>query len=909
MKINYTRLVRNFIPMLMLALGFGVANADTKLFIEDFTISNSQTYNMPVMLTNEEGAVGCLNFDIVLPAELEIVGTPYVNNERVNVSYQTLNYNPRNHRVMINSQSSSYYIAGTEGPVVYVPVQLAPFAMNNAEYTVKLTECVVGTPRGAQLWSGECEATCKVVPGVLTGVSENEEMLVNPSEEFILPFSFTNTCSIYGVQALLTLPEGFTVEESGEPTARMAGYSVQVNARGEGKFGIIAYSMGLLPVSGSEGVAFNLKVTAPADFAGEGVAEFSDIQASYDEVGHYLNGTGFSVKLVSGGDAYTTATNAIDVLQAALDAAVAEIAGDENIDPSVKEAYDGASIQAQIDALKQAVDEAYANHTLKESYDDVMAPAEGIQTEIDGYVAAARHASDVLQAGVNADKVVSDLQAALNAAVETIQNNPELSDAVKEAYNGSEIQAEIDALKQAIDAAKADGTIFDNYDNVVAPAAGIQAEIDAYVAAAEKAEQDAKESAAYAAAVGEIAQMKADLEAAKQEVAEGNPQADVEAEFAAAEQLINDAETALNNAWSETETNGTPFVSPVTDEAKQAVADAIAAAKAEAVRQQANYDAYQAALAEIEQLKADVEAAKQEIQQTYPASDVQAMFDAMDQQVAALETAAGEAYTAVAESGDFVSPVTDEAKQAVADAIAAAKAEAARQAAALAAYNQTLTEINELQTLLNQTKINCNGLYPEADVEDEIQAAQDAIDQAKADALAAKDASMAGEEYSYVVPTNEIHALISAILTEAKRQETNKTAYDNTLAQIALLEQKYEAMAAEVAEKHPEVDCTEVKATALAAIDQAKQDAAAAYEAVAEEGQYSYVLNVSAIEALIEEIGRYAELNGIESIYADQFGKDAKMYNLMGMPVKNPAPGTIVIVIDSNGQAHKLQVK
>lgn len=505
---------------------------------------------------------------------------------------------------------------------------------------------------------------------------------------------------------------------------------------------------------------------------------------------------------------------------------------------------------------------------------------------------------------------IAGLRDALLAARNAINENcPD----VKDNFTGDDIESAINALEEEINGMYSNGTLAEHKQTVETKISSISEQIAALEAAALEAEaqflEDQRKSdnaAAYKLTTDALTALQTQLDAVKEEVAQKYPAANVDEAVAAAQAAIDNVAAEALAAYEAVANEGKY---EYTFDSK-AIEDLIAAVNTEAAGQQADYDAYQAAVGEIAQMKADLEAAKQEVAEGNPQADVEAEFAAAEQLINDAETALNNAWSETETNGTpFVSPVTDEAKQAVADAIAAAKAEAARQAAALAAYNQTLTEINELQTLLNQTKVNCNGLYPEADVEDEIQAAQDAIDQAKADALAAKDASMAGEEYSYVVPTNEIHALISAILTEAKRQETNKTAYDNTLAQIALLEQKLNDMVADVTANHPEVDCTEVIATAQAAIDQAKQDAADAYDDVAEEGQYSYVLNVSAIEALIEEIGRYAELNGIESIYTDQFGKDAKMYNLMGMPARNPAPGTIVIVIDSNGQAHKLQVK
>ena len=892
--------------LVMLVTGLTVSAQENTLSIQPVSFNDHEVHKLQIDFTKVNDVVG-MQFDVVLPDFLEFAGNIEKNDTRFN-SNQTISF--KNGRVLVAAFTAEG-IQGEFGPLFYIPVKVKDTVTETETGEIKLSHCLFSGYRGVNMGGVEnVSLSTSFSPYNVVFSPLNENMVINSGSSNTIGVSIDNDCPILSFQAYVTVPDGFTLASTAELSNRCpSDASLIVTHNGGNEYTLVYFCISNTALTGNSGEVFNIKVNAPEEYAAESAQIlFSQVEASYAP-GKYIVCNNFSFNVTNQAPLYTSLNEEIAGLRDALLAARNAI--NENC-PDVKDNFTGDDIESAINALEEEINGMYSNGTLAEHKQTVETKISSISEQIAALEAAALEA----EAQFLEDQRKSDNAAAYKLTTDALTALQTQLDAVKEEvaqkYPAANVDEAVAAAQAAIDNVAAEAlaayeavanegkyeytfdskAIEDLIAAVNTEAAGQQANYDAYQAA-----------------VGEIAQMKADLEAAKQEVAEGNPQADVEAEFAAAEQLINDAETALNNAWSETETNGTPFVSPVTDEAKQAVADAIAAAKAEAVRQQANYDAYQAALAEIEQLKADVEAAKQEIQQTYPASDVQAMFDAMDQQVAALETAAGEAYTAVAESGDFVSPVTDEAKQAVADAIAAAKAEAARQAAALAAYNQTLTEINELQTLLNQTKVNCNGLYPEADVEDEIQAAQDAIDQAKADALAAKDASMAGEEYSYVVPTNEIHALISAILTEAKRQETNKTAYDNTLAQIALLEQKLNDMVADVTANHPEVDCTEVIATAQAAIDQAKQDAADAYDDVAEEGQYSYVLNVSAIEALIEEIGRYAELNGIESIYTDQFGKDAKMYNLMGMPVRNPAPGTIVIVIDSNGQAHKLQVK
>ena len=409
----------------------------------------------------------------------------------------------------------------------------------------------------------------------------------------------------------------------------------------------------------------------------------------------------------------------------------------------------------------------------------------------------------------------------------------------------------------------------------------------------------------------------------KQKVAETYPGINVEAQVSAAQAAIDKAKAEAEAAFKAVATEGT-FSYTVDAEGINALIAAIeSAAKLaadEAARVAANEAAYKTVSDEIAALQAKLDAMKQTVAETYPGIKVPTEETAAQAAIDKAQAEAAAAFEAVATEGVFSYTVNAEAIDALIAAIdTAAKAaydEAARVAANEKAYNASLDEIKRLADKLESMKMLVAVTYPKVDVDKEIAAAQEAIDKAKADAAAALEAVATEGEYNYTVDTAAIEALIDAIRkaavdaqaaleAEAARVAANEAAYQAALNEIAALQGKLDNMKMLVNVSYPTADVTAETAAAQEAIDKAKADAAAALEAVADEGNFDYTVDAKAIEALIDEILVAAKNSGITDIEVET-ANGVKYFNLQGVRIVNPEKGMMLIRVTPDGKSEKV---
>ncbi len=532
----------------------------------------------------------------------------------------------------------------------------------------------------------------------------------------------------------------------------------------------------------------------------------------------------------------------------------------------------------------------------------------------------------------DANEVIAGLRTALAEAVATIAENcPD----VKDSYTGADITASIDAIAAAVAAATADNTLPSVYADVVTgPAAAVTAAIaklkaDATAAQAAfkaEAERVAANEAAYKTVSDEIAALQAKLDAMNKTVAETYPGIDVAAESAAAQEAINNVKTAAEAAYKAVETEGTfayTFDAAPIDAAIAAIETAAKAAKAETERVAANEAAYKTVADEIAALQAKLDAMNKTVAETYPGINVNNQKNAAQAAIDKAKAEADAAFEAVATEGTFSYTVDGEAIEALIAAVeTAAKLgaeEAARVAANEKAYNASLDEIKRLNDKLESMKMLVAVTYPKVDVDSYIAAAKEAIDNAKAGADAAYEAVAAEGVYNYTIDSAAIEALIDAIRkaaveaqaaldAEAARVAANEAAYQTVLNEIAALQNKLNNMELLVNVSYPEADVTAEIAAAQQAVDNAGTEAAAALEAVAEEGKFDYTVNAKAIEALIAEILVAAKNSGIIDITVEN-DTDAVYYNLQGVRVAHPQSGQMLIRVGRDGKSEKVIIK
>lgn len=258
--------------------------------------------------------------------------------------------------------------------------------------------------------------------------------------------------------------------------------------------------------------------------------------------------------------------------------------------------------------------------------------------------------------------------AAANAEIEALEQEltkvlqqiaEECAD-VAEDYTGSEVYQQIAALRTAVENAFEDGTLKDNYDEIMKPVDDIKTAISTLLTDAQAAEAQFKENqrvaanqAAFEAAMAEADKLQEALDAAKAEIAKDYPGVDVTTEIEAAQAAVNAQVDNINKALEAVENEGTFEYTVDATATDAAIAAAKKAAADEAKRQADNKAAYEAAVDAIDALETKLDEAIAKIAAEYPSANVS--LDVMQAQKAIdkARTDAEAALEAVEEEGTF----------------------------------------------------------------------------------------------------------------------------------------------------------------------------------------------------------------------------------------------------------------
>lgn len=258
--------------------------------------------------------------------------------------------------------------------------------------------------------------------------------------------------------------------------------------------------------------------------------------------------------------------------------------------------------------------------------------------------------------------------AAANAEIEALEQEltkvlqqiaEECAD-VAEDYTGSEVYQQITALRTAVDNAFEDGTLKDNYDEIMKPVDDIRTAISTLLTDAQAAEKQFKENervaanqAAFEAAMAEADKLQEAVDAAKEEIAKDYPGIDVTTEIEAAQAAVNAQVDNINKALEAVENEGTFEYTVDATDTDAAIAAAKKAAADEAKRQADNKAAYEAAVDAIDALETKLDEAIAKIAADYPSANVS--LDVMQAQKAIdkARTDAEAALEAVEEEGTY----------------------------------------------------------------------------------------------------------------------------------------------------------------------------------------------------------------------------------------------------------------
>ena len=119
------------------------AQNNTKLSVEDFTISSGETKTLTVDLDNPDMEVTLVQFDLVLPEGLSVKGGEEgIDIDRTTYKKHSISYNPDNGRILLASSKNST-LTGTSGAIVTIEI-LADASFS--EGTIKLTNIEIVSP-------------------------------------------------------------------------------------------------------------------------------------------------------------------------------------------------------------------------------------------------------------------------------------------------------------------------------------------------------------------------------------------------------------------------------------------------------------------------------------------------------------------------------------------------------------------------------------------------------------------------------------------------------------------------------------------------------------------------------------------------------------------------------------------
>ena len=456
------------------------ALAENKIMLGDggtISIKPGETKEIDVNLINDV-ELYTAQFDMELTSsKIKIVeGSFKINEERVDresfLAPSLVRQPDGKMRLCLLTRDLSTPIAGTEGSLGTIKIQADPTFTSNDNARIYFSKCC-GSDKNAKLTYFDAPNFQAVTPMVGTLATAENAFSIKPGEKHKVDIVMKNEIYFCGIQTDITLPAGLQIEkkENGkykfEYSSRLSdNFSIMSSDKGNGKVRIMLSSLPvdkIMPYTeGTDGVIFSFNVVADENFVTDETSAitFSNTLAASESVEYALDITDSKVVVTSlkmGNDAaYAKLTEEVAALQKSLDDAKAKVAEEckdvaENFTETV------AAIQAQIDAIKKALDE---KNTAIELTEESTLDAEAVKAVND---AVAKYLEDAATAQAEYLKKVANDAAYAKLTEEVAALQKSLDDAKAKvaeeckdvAENFTEtvaaIQAQIDAIKKALD--------------------------------------------------------------------------------------------------------------------------------------------------------------------------------------------------------------------------------------------------------------------------------------------------------------------------------------------------------------------------------------------------------------------------------------------------------------------------
>ena len=351
--------------------------ADTKLYLEDFTIASGETKEVSLILENDAPATA-LQVSIDLPTELSYIENSVQKTDRVKGRGAVVQASASTGKLVIVETDGT--IAAGEGAIITFKVQ-AGDDLDGGTKPVELSNIIVSDANGDQLNENESYTATAKYLGLDCKFTAPESLEVSVGKEYQVDVTMTNVQSLTAFQGTLTLPEGLeiVVPDADEPSELFI-YSDRIPMtnqfkfqKGESSISFVLSSTMNSEIVGNDGVIFSFKVKATEVLAEESEISLTNMYVARTTGKSQLcDPVTISVKNTSVAD-----KAAFDEYKAEQTAAVEALA--EEGDSEEAQAIIAAAVEA-INALN--FDYALTLDENKAAVDELVAPvAEALQAQ------------------------------------------------------------------------------------------------------------------------------------------------------------------------------------------------------------------------------------------------------------------------------------------------------------------------------------------------------------------------------------------------------------------------------------------------------------------------------------------------------------------------------------------------
>ena len=948
--------------------------AENKVVIDNINILPGGEAVVNVDLQNEDNIMSSIQMDVVIPDGVDVKegSIKFVGNrvdEEDFFLYMQKQEGAKMYRIVVLPQDLNSSFAGNQGNLLQFTVTANSNLKPKQQIEVK---SIVGSDANADKWPMK-DFTVDVqqmVGSFAISAATEGDLLLKPSVEGNsqrISFSLSNTISVRALEAVITLPEGAQVVMNEKGSVKIdRGSRVPTNLKFsssviDNKVKVVLSGLTADVLQGTEGEVFAFYVSGTEALAENSEVTVSNVILSDNAASSFDVYESHSLNLINMDKVYLApAQEILSNINTALEEAlttISEECADVKDSTSVQEAVD--SVNTMITELTNAITAAYEDETLASDYDNIVAPQEEIMAAIAALIETAKQAQanyeteQALNAAyAQATEMVDSLNKILTDSVAIIaQTCPDVKESEEVLTAKATIEAQIAALSEAIEAAKADGSLTAELENVLAPKDEIAAAIAALVETAKQAQADYETeqalNAAYAQATEMVDSLTQILTDSVAVIAQTCPDVKETEEVLTAKAAIEAQIAALSEAIEAAKADGTltaeleNILAP-----KDEIAAAIAALVETAQKAQAEYEAEQAlnaayayAQAELEKLDSvfaeAVETINNECPDVKESEAVQTAKTAIEGQIAALREAveAGKADGTLIEKQEELMTKKAEAEAAITAMVETAKkaqADYETEQALNAAYAQAMEVVNGLNQKLASAVTAIETFCPnakDADVVTEAKAAIEAQIAALSEAIeAAKaDGSLTANIETVLAPKSDIEDAITALMEIAKKAQADyeaeqalNAAYAQATEVVKGLNEKLASAMEAIETFCPDVKDSTLVTDAQAAIEAQITALSDAIEAAKADGSLTANLATilapkttieDAITKLLED-ARQAQKDidtGIEEIAAQQGA--SKIYTLSGKQVSRMEKGGVYLIKYANGSTKKILVK